>query len=78
MTNKQRGIESRKKIYDFIKEYVENNGYAPSVSEICAGTGFKSKATVHTHLHKMQEKGILQLGGYSQPRSIKILGEFIE
>lgn len=66
------GEESRKKIYDFIVSYVSENNYAPTVREIANGTGFKSTNTVYNHLHKLQKMGIIELGEFSNPRSIKI------
>ena len=73
---KRNGEESRKKIYDFIVSYVSKNNYAPSVREIADGTGFKSSNTVHTHLHKLQEMGVIELGGFGNPRAIKIKGHY--
>ena len=46
-------------IYDYIVEYVDQNGYPPSVRDICKGTGIKSTSTVHSHLKRLQESGKL-------------------
>ncbi len=46
-------------IYDFILEYVNQNGYPPSVRDICQGTGIKSTSTVHSHLKRLQDSGKL-------------------
>lgn len=52
--------KSQQKIYDYIKQCVDNEGFSPSVREICEATGFKSTATVHFHMKNMEIKGILE------------------
>ncbi len=46
-------------IYDFICDFYEENGYSPSVREICDGVGLKSTATVHTHIENLKNLGVL-------------------
>ena len=38
--------EKQKNILDFINIFIEKNGYAPSVREICEGVSLKSTSTV--------------------------------
>ncbi len=45
----------------FIQDYIRQNGIAPSVREIAAGTGFRSTSTIHRYLHQMQENGVLTM-----------------
>jgi repressor LexA len=47
------------KIYDYIIEFIDNEGYPPSVRDICKGTGIRSTSTVHSHLKRLQESGKL-------------------
>lgn len=47
-------------ILDFITETIEKRGTAPTVREIAAAMGLKSVATVHRHLQKMEEKGVIR------------------
>ena len=51
----------RKEIYDFIKRFVEANGYGPSVREICAAVKLNSTATVHYHLRGLAERGLIRV-----------------
>ena len=51
--------ESERKAYEFIKQRIEE-GYAPSVREICAGCGFKSTSTAHRAIRLLTEKGYLE------------------
>jgi repressor LexA len=48
-------------IFDFITEFVRQEGYAPSVREICDATGIRSTSTVHSHLQRLNESGRLEV-----------------
>ena len=47
-------------ILEFVNEFVQENGFAPSVREIGAAVGLRSTASVSYHLQQLQEKGYLQ------------------
>ena len=50
-------------ILEFVNEFVQANGFAPSVREIGAAVGLRSTASVSYHLQQLQEKGFLQSPG---------------
>ena len=50
-------------ILTFVNEFVQENGFAPSVREIGAAVGLRSTASVSYHLNQLQEKGLLQSPG---------------
>ena len=50
-------------ILDFVNEFVQENGFAPSVREIGAAVGLRSTASVSYHLQHLQEKGLLASPG---------------
>lgn len=50
----------RQKILDYIAKYTDENGYPPSVREICQAVDLRSPSTVHTHLKILQEAGLLE------------------
>jgi repressor LexA len=50
-------------ILDYVNQFVQENGYAPSVREIGAAVGLRSTASVTYHLRSLQEKGALQSSG---------------
>ena len=54
-------------ILEFVSNFIQENGYAPSVREIGAGVGLRSPASVSYHLRALQDKGLLQ-GGESKGR----------
>lgn len=49
-----------REILDYIKNTIRNEGYAPSVRDICNALGMKSTSTVHTYLARLEEKGAIQ------------------
>ena len=50
-------------IMDYVNEFIQENGYAPSVREIGAAVGLRSTASVSYHLQALQDKGLLQSPG---------------
>ena len=62
------------KVLTFIKKFVVENGYPPSVREIGAGLGLSSPATVHTHLTKLEKAGCIRKTD-SKFRTIEVLVE---
>ena len=46
-------------ILNYVNQFVQENGYAPSVREIGAAVGLRSTASVSYHLQQLQEKGLL-------------------
>lgn len=58
-----RTSDKAEQILDYVNQFVQQNGYAPSVREIGAAVGLRSTASVSYHLRQLQEKGILQEPG---------------
>ena len=52
----------QQKIYDYIAETTQQQGYPPSVREIGEAVGLRSPSTVHFHLKHMEELGVLTKG----------------
>ena len=50
-------------IVDYVNQFIQENGYSPSVREIGAAVGLRSTASVSYHLQQLQEKGFLQSPG---------------
>jgi len=50
-------------ILEFVNQFVQENGFAPSVREIGGAVGLNSTASVSYHLQKLQEKGLLVAPG---------------
>jgi repressor LexA len=50
----------QREIYDYLRSFLEKNGYAPSLEEIAGAFGLSSVATVHEHLSNLEAKGVLR------------------
>ena len=71
-------------IVDYVNQFIQENGYSPSVREIGAAVGLRSTASVSYHLQALQEKGLLASPGAkgrkraivttSRPGQIPVIG----
>ena len=52
----------QKKTYDFIKKFISENGYAPSLKDIANHINVKSISTAFFHLERLAEKGFIVKG----------------
>ncbi len=52
--------ETQQAVYDYIVDYISENAYSPSIREICSGVGLKSTSTVHNHLRRLSDDGLIQ------------------
>lgn len=64
--------ENEKMVFEFIKDRIEE-GYPPTVREICAEFGFKSTSTAHRYINNLTAKGLLEKGN-NQNRAIRRTG----
>lgn len=80
MDSTLQGDMKRQEILDFIISYITLHGYSPSVREIGAGVGLKSTSSVHRHILKMLDDGMIEsdvdslIGGTGSPRAIRVPG----
>ncbi len=47
-------------ILEYVRQFLQENGYAPSIREIGKAVGLQSTATVSYHLEQLKRKGLLQ------------------
>lgn len=47
------------RVLDFINKTIDEQGYPPSVREVCAALGFKSTSTVQMYVNRLISKGYL-------------------
>jgi len=50
----------QKQILDFINQYIQKNGWAPTLRQIAQAIGVSSLATIHEHLQTLEKKGVLK------------------
>jgi len=60
----------QRQVYDFISQFVEDQGYSPSLEEIAAAFGLSSVATVHKHVKHLVDKGYLRKA-WNRSRSVE-------
>lgn len=55
----------QKEVLDFIVNFINEQGYAPSYREIATGLDLSSPSTVHTHIQALRLRGYLRAGDSS-------------
>ena len=62
----------QREILDYLNEFIEQHGYAPSLEEIGRRFGLSSLATVHKHLTNLQDKGFIRRA-WNRSRSVEVV-----
>lgn len=61
---------SYRDIYEYIEAYRAENGWSPSVREMCRATGIKSTSTMYQRIRVMESCGMVRTGGRGSSRTI--------
>lgn len=63
-----------RQLLDFITQFIQRYGYAPTLKEIGGAVGMSSPATVHEHIERLRQKGFIKkLDGTS--RGLEVIRE---
>ena len=62
----------QREILDYLGEFIQQHGYAPSLEEIGRRFGLSSLATVHKHLTNLQDKGFIRRA-WNRSRSVEMM-----
>jgi len=62
----------QREILDYLQEFIQQHGYAPSLEEVGRRFGLSSLATVHKHLTNLEEKGCIRRL-WNRSRSVELL-----
>jgi repressor LexA len=62
----------QREILDYLNDFIQQHGYAPSLEEIGRRFGLSSLATVHKHLTNLQEKGFIKRA-WNRSRSVELM-----
>ena len=62
----------QREIFDYIRRYLRKYGYPPTVREIGNALGLHSPSTVHAHLAKLEQIGMLRRDP-TKPRAIELM-----
>jgi repressor LexA len=65
--------DRQKQIWEFLKAYVDEHGYPPTVREIGEAVGLASPSTVHAHLANLERAGLLKRDP-TKPRALELTG----
>ncbi len=55
--------ENLNRVLDFMQSFIKDNGYPPSVREICVACNIKSTATCHSYIKRLEESGEITVSG---------------
>jgi repressor LexA len=62
----------QREIFEFIREFIQGRGYAPSIAEIGQHFQLTSPATVHKHLQNLAQKGLIKRS-WNRSRAIELV-----
>lgn len=65
--------ERQRQILDYIAQYIQRNGFAPSLRNIADSMGLRSLATIHEHMSQLQRKGVIRIIGKGKTRKVEIV-----
>lgn len=60
-------------VLEFIDTYSEENGFSPTVRDICSALGFRSTATAYTYINRLREMGYLKKAD-NKKRAVSLVG----
>lgn len=66
--------EKLNKLYEYLNNYHDLNGYPPTVREICNDLQIKSTATAQYYIEKLNERGLIKKDG-DKKRTLTINGK---
>jgi len=58
-------------LFRIIANFIEVNGFSPSIRELCKLSNVKSSSTVHGHIIKFKELGVIE-NHETFPRTIRV------
>ena len=56
-------LDKSELVFEFIQKFISENGYSPTVREICKACELKSTATAFTYINELTERGVLNKAG---------------
>jgi len=63
--------QKQKEVFEYIKSYINDRGFPPSIREVCKAVGFSSPRAGQKYLESLEEQGYIQRE--NKPRGIKLL-----
>ena len=66
--------QKQRRVYEWIREFVNDRGAAPSYEEIRRGMGFRSLNTVSYHLKRLERAGYIRSPWGNRKRAVELAG----
>jgi repressor LexA len=64
---------AQERVYQFLRDFLQQQGYTPSYEEIRQHLGFQSLNAVHKHLKQLERRGYLRSPWKNQKRVLELL-----
>lgn len=68
----KKGDNRLTEIFNYLRDYIDNNGYPPTVREIADEFNIKSTSTVHYYLEKLKNSGMIDNVAANKKRAISM------
>jgi repressor LexA len=65
----------QRQIIEFISQFIQRNGYSPTLREIADAMGLSSLATVHEHINRLVKKGVLKKTMANKTRGLMVVDD---
>ncbi len=52
--------QRERRVFEYINQYIQRHGYAPTLMEIAEGIGVNAVSTVHEHVERLVKKGYIK------------------
>ena len=66
--------KKQRAVLEYISQYMQQHGYAPTIVEMCDALGVSSPATIHEHLQKLEKIGMLKRD-WRKMRGIEVINQ---
>jgi len=63
--------QKQQAVFDYVKKYIDERGFPPSIREVCRAAGFSSPRAGQKYLEALEAQGYIQRE--NKPRGIKLL-----
>ncbi len=70
-------IDKKDELLNFIKQYVDDNGYPPTVREMCRAVKVNSTSTIAYHLAKLEDEGSIKKNP-NKNRALEIVDSYAQ
>lgn len=73
-------IDKSQEVLQYITDFIQEYGYAPSVREICTGCDIKSTASAFTYMNELAEQGLINKNkvGENKRRAVSVRNNVIK